>query len=332
MEKIKSLWDQGMCIPKPQFGEASIDDQSGRVIIVTGGYAGIGYQLCKILYRKNATVYMAGRSKDKYEEAAEKLRTEVPESQGNLSFLQLDLARLDTIKASAEEFLAKEKRLDVLVNNAGVMLPPDGSKTDAGYELQIATNGLGPFLFTHHLFPILCSTAASSPPSSVRVTWAASLAIDLLASDAGMEFDENGDPKNFASNKNNYGQSKVANLFLAVEFAKRCEKHGILSISWNPGNIQTDLYRHMSGVGAVVSKFTLFPPSLGVIPPLYAGWSPAVTMQDCLAGELIIPWDRKHTPRPKLLEGIKPKSEGGQGLAEQFWEWCKLQTKVTEIL
>ncbi|EOD43139.1 putative short-chain dehydrogenase protein [Neofusicoccum parvum UCRNP2] len=231
--------------------EIKIDDR--QVIIVTGGYAGIGYELCKILYRKNGTIYMAGRSKDKYEEAVGKLRVEVPSSKGSLTFLQLDLARLDTIKASAEAFLEKEKRLDVLVNNAGVMFPPDGSKTEAGYELQIATNGLGPFLFTRHLFPILCSTAASSPPNSVRVTWAASLAIDLMAPDVGMEFDENGDPKNFANNKTNYGQSKVANLFLAVEFAKRCEKHGILSISWNPGNIKTDLYRHISGIEAIVS-------------------------------------------------------------------------------
>lgn len=136
-----------MCIPKPQFGEANVADQSGRVsgtrhhvspsidrkqvIIVTGGYAGIGYELCKILYRKNGTIYIGGRSKEKFDEAEARIRADIPTSSGNLAFLQLDLANLDAIKVSADDFLSKEKRLDVLVNNAGVMFPPDGSKTEA---------------------------------------------------------------------------------------------------------------------------------------------------------------------------------------------------------
>lgn len=330
MYKVQSLWNQGMCIPKPQFGEANVADQSGRVIIVTGGYAGIGYELCKILYRKNGTIYIAGRSKEKFDEAEARIRADIPTSSGSLAFLQLDLANLDAIKVSADDFLSKEKRLDVLVNNAGVMFPPDGSKTEAGHELQIATNGLGPFLFTQYLLPVLRSTAASSPQNSVRVTWATSLAIDLMASGPGMEFNEEGSPRNFENNKTNYGQSKVSNVFLAVEFAKKLQEDGILSISWNPGNIRTDLYRHLSGVEAAVSKAALFSPDLGVIPPLFAGWSSSVTMDDCLAGEIIIPWDRKHTPRQALLDGLKPKPDGGESLSRQFWSWCHKQTSLTE--
>lgn len=85
------------------------------------------------------------------------------------------------------------------------------------------------------------------------MTWATSLAIDLMASGPGMEFNEEGSPRNFENNKTNYGQSKVSNVFLAVEFAKKLQEDGILSISWNPGNIRTDLYRHLSGVEAAVS-------------------------------------------------------------------------------
>jgi retinol dehydrogenase 12 len=86
-------------------------------------------------------------------------------------FLRLDLDDLTTIKKSAEEFLAKETRLDVLWNNAGVMIPPQGSKTKQGYELQLGTNNVAPFLFTKFLTPLLVETAKSATKGSVRVLW-----------------------------------------------------------------------------------------------------------------------------------------------------------------
>ena len=100
-----------------------------QVHIVTGGYAGVGLELTKILYQKNATIYAAGRSEGKAKKAIEAMKIEFANSTGKIEFLQLDLDDLSTIKRSAEEFLSKESRLDVLVNNAGVMVPPAGSKT-----------------------------------------------------------------------------------------------------------------------------------------------------------------------------------------------------------
>ena len=93
--------------------------------------------------------------------------------------MRLDLADLSTIKASAQEFLSKESKLHVLFNNAGIQAPPQGSRSVQGYELQVAVNNLGPFLFTKFLTLILARTAASEPPSTVRVIWLSSAAAGL---------------------------------------------------------------------------------------------------------------------------------------------------------
>lgn len=103
-----------------------------QVHIVTGGYSGVGLELVKILYAANATVYVAGRSADKANKAIEAVKHAHPEGStgGRVEFLQLDLAHLASIKKSADEFAAREQRLDVLTNNAGVMFPPKGSKSE----------------------------------------------------------------------------------------------------------------------------------------------------------------------------------------------------------
>ena len=102
---------------------------SSQVFLITGGAVGIGYECAKILYSKDATVYIAGRSKGNAEKAIDDIKQTHNTSKGNISFLYLDLGDLRTIKPAAEEIMAKEERVDVLWNNAGVMVPPPGSKT-----------------------------------------------------------------------------------------------------------------------------------------------------------------------------------------------------------
>ena len=97
---------------------------------MTGGASGVGSELVKILYGKNATVYVAARSQEKSVKTIEWVKKEHPSSRGKVIFLYLDLGDLTGIKKSADEFLAKEQRLDVLWNNAGVMTPPAGTKTE----------------------------------------------------------------------------------------------------------------------------------------------------------------------------------------------------------
>lgn len=145
-----------------------------QVFIVTGATSGVGKELSDILYSHHATVYLAARSAEKANATMNILKSKHRSSKGDLIFLKLDLNDFATIRSSAEEFLRKEKRLDVLWNNAGVMIPPQGSKTKQSYELQLGTNNVGPFLFIKLLTPVLVDTAKSSPPASTRVVWVSS--------------------------------------------------------------------------------------------------------------------------------------------------------------
>jgi retinol dehydrogenase-12 len=129
--------------------------------------------------------------------------------------------------------LSKEKRLDVLLNNAGIMMPPPGSVTKQGYEAQTGTNVYGPFLFTQLLYPILKKTAETAETGTVRVSWAASLAVELVAPKGGVMFTiKDGietEIKGDGSQQIVYGQSKAANVMLAVETARRWGGEGIIS-------------------------------------------------------------------------------------------------------
>lgn len=222
----------GQCtnIPTPTLTERNLPSQEGKVFIVTGANAGVGFELIKLLYGADATVYAAGRAEFKVRDAIEVIKTTLPNSKGRLEPLQLDLANLESIKPAADTFLARETRLDALWNNAGVMMPPPKSKSMQMHELQMGTNCLGPYLFTTLLKDILTKTAGTSPTNSVRVAWAGSLAIDTMTSTGGVVMDEaTNKPKEFGNPGKDYGQSKAGNLFLSKIFAKETEGSGIVS-------------------------------------------------------------------------------------------------------
>jgi len=116
--------------PAPSFTDKDLPSLAGKVFIVTGAASGLGFELAKILYVAGGTVYIAARSVSRCEGAIEKIKAQTSEqkSEGKLKIMVIDLADLGTVKGAADEFLRQETRLDVLVNNAGVMLPPTGSK------------------------------------------------------------------------------------------------------------------------------------------------------------------------------------------------------------
>jgi len=159
----------------------------------------------------------------------EEIRANFPASKGELVYLHLDLEDLSTIKASAEEFLGKEDRLDVLWNNAGVMNTPAGSKTKQGYELQLGTNNIAPFLFTKLLTPVLVETAKTAPKGSVRVVWVSSSAAEMIAPVGGVDM-SNLDYKKDLPRWMKYGVSKGGNILHSNEFAKRHAEDGIISV------------------------------------------------------------------------------------------------------
>jgi retinol dehydrogenase 12 len=203
---------------------------SSQVFVVTGAATGVGLELAKILYAKNSTVYIATRSSAKISAAITAIQTLHPSSKGRLEPLLLDLSDLSTIKPAADAFLSKEARLDGLIHNAGVMVPPEGSTGAQGHELQLATNVLGPFLLTQCLEERLISTASSAPKGSVRVVWVTSM-IAVGTPKGGMVWDEvKGSPKLHKAQNENYMQSKVGDFFLAHEYAERVGQKGIISV------------------------------------------------------------------------------------------------------
>jgi retinol dehydrogenase-12 len=182
------------------------------------------------LYSRNAKVYIAARNAEKADHTIGTIKAKCPSSTGELVYLHLDLSDLTTIKASVQEFLNREKRLDVLWNNAGVMVPPQGSTTKQGYELQLGTNNVAPFLFTKLLTPLLIETAKTASLGSVRVVWVSSSAAARSSPEGGVEMDSLSYERDDKSAWFKYGVSKAGNILHASEYARRVGGKGVLSV------------------------------------------------------------------------------------------------------
>ncbi|KAJ5107779.1 NAD(P)-binding protein [Penicillium angulare] len=310
--------------PSPNFTSDNIPNQTGKVILITGAASGIGFELAKILYRKGAKVYIAGRSEKKARTAIENIQRDVPQADGKLVFLQLDLDDLTTIKATVETFREKESKLDILFNNAGVSQPPVGSVSKQGIELQLATNCLGPFLLTRLLRPLLENTAKIAEPGSVRVVWTSSQVVEFSAPPEGMIMSQlTGPPQDPVVN---YTNSKLGSHFLAVEMARRDGEKGIISIAHNPGAANTNLLRNAPWMKFFSSPL-LHSPVLAAHTLLFAGLSPEINVENHIDA-YVIPWGRIH---PGVANNIKQAIErcenGGSGKAKEFWEFCDERTR-----
>ena len=307
--------------PTAALTEENIPSQKGRVFIVTGGASGIGFQLSAILYRAGGSVYIAGRSKEDAQRSIQKIESSSEGSGGKLVYLPLHLEDLSTIKASVETFKSKETKLDVLWNNAGVSLPPVGSKSCQGHELMLATNCLGSFLLTQLLRPLLETAAKTSPLAAVRVVWTSTQVVDMNAPREGIIMADLTGPGPVPVNQTrNYVTSKTGNWFLASELGREVAPRGILSLVQNPGNVNTNLLRHVKWM-----KFFSLPllhnAKFGAYTELWSGLSSDLTMEH--TGAYVIPWGRLHpSPRQDLLDALQPKESRGTGVANEFWGWC----------
>ncbi|RAO66676.1 uncharacterized protein BHQ10_002688 [Talaromyces amestolkiae] len=326
-----AIWTQ-MYPPSPHFTEKDLPSLVGKVFIVTGGNAGVGLELVKILFSKGGTVYMAGRSATKIAAEIEAIQaaagTELTE--GKLKSLIVDLSDLSTIRSCASTFLSQESRLDVLFNNAGLSRQPPGSVTAQGHELHMGTNCLGPYLLTKLLLPILIETARTAPKDSVRVVFTSSGIIDLLGPPGGVSFAELEPGKHSKDMNRNYSASKAGNWFLASEFDKRYAKDGIVSVVQNPGTIKTKGWDGTPWLVRQLMRPLFYPPRMGAYTGLWAGLSPDVKSGD--GQKFINPWGRWYeTPKKEIVESLKTSEEGGTGLATEFYDYCELHTKEFAI-
>jgi retinol dehydrogenase-12 len=205
------------------------------------------------------------------------------------------------------------------------MMPPQGSKDAQGIELQLGTNCVGAYLFTKCLLPVLQKTVQDAPTGSVRVSWASSAASFLFSPTNGVTIDENGDAVQHSDVYTAYGQSKAGNNLLAAEFAKRYGKDGIISVSWNPGHLRSELGRHLAGVQNWFFENLAWDPIYGAYTELYAACSSDLTAEN--NGCYIAPWGRVVSSRADIAAAAKTQEEGGSGTAEKFWDWCEKVTK-----
>lgn len=300
--------------PTSHFSVNDIPDLSGKVIIVTGGYAGIGFWTSKALLEHNAKVYLAGRDAAKAEKAIADLKRETGGKEA--LFLKVDLAELKSVKAAGQEFLSKETRLDVLINNGGVMKPPIEKITADGYDLQWGTNVLGHFYLTRLLLPLLVETAKTNPDEKARIVNLSSSAAYL----GTLRFDtfKDGPTRKKKASWDLYNQSKLGNVIVADELHKRYSSQGIVSTSVNPGNIRSELQRHLSGLEAAIINRMVYDTPYGALTSLWAATSPETAD---LGGEFLVPWAR---------QGRLWKSARDPVQAQEVWTWLEEQVQTFE--
>lgn len=208
-------------------------DLSGKLALVTGASGGLGLETARALAARGATVVLAARSREKSEAALRGIRERVPGAR--LESQELDLASLASVRRSARSFLERHDRLDLLVNNAGVMATPLARTAD-GFELQFGTNHLGHFLLTGLLLPAL---AAAAPARIVNLSSGGHMISDVHWDDPNFE-------RHAYEKWTAYGQSKTANVLFTVELERRLGALGVHAFAVHPGMIMTELGRHLT--------------------------------------------------------------------------------------
>lgn len=302
----------------------TVPDLTGRLAIVTGANSGLGFGLTGRLAAAGAEVIMAVRNLEKGTDAAARVREQQPDAPagvGQLHVRHLDLASLASVAEFAEAILADGRALDILINNAGVMAPPQRAVTEDGFELQFGSNHLGPFALTGRLLPAL--RKAEHP----RVVSTSSIA----ARRGRIDFDDLQSEQKYVP-FGAYGLTKLANLMFARELQVRsgAAGWGILSVAAHPGGTATNLQTAGPREGREMPKFAqrianriLQPIETGILPSLYAATSP-----DALAGAYYGP-DGFYELRgnPKLAH--VPKRALSEADSRRLWEISETLTGVT---
>jgi NAD(P)-dependent dehydrogenase (short-subunit alcohol dehydrogenase family) len=241
----------------------NMPDLSGKTAIVTGANGGIGYEIARALASKQATTILACRNEEKGETAVHHINQEYP--QAKLELMPLDLSSLTSIRLFAEEFSIRHERLDILINNAGIMAVPF-RKTADGFESQFATNHLGHFALTGRLLDLITSTPQA------RVVTVSSGAHRFT----DMDFDNLNAEKSYAP-KRAYAQTKLANLLFTYELQGVFENAGVdtIAAAAHPGWTATNLRAHWRML-RILNPLMAQGPEMGALPILYAATAPDV--------------------------------------------------------
>jgi NAD(P)-dependent dehydrogenase (short-subunit alcohol dehydrogenase family) len=287
-------------------------DLSGKFAIVTGGGSGIGVETVRALASVGAHVTIAARSLDPAREAAATMK-------GEIDVAPRDLSDLDSVRAFASAYLADHDRLDLLIENAGVMAIPELQRNALGWEMQLATNVLG-----HHLLAVLLAPAliAAAPSRVVCLSSSAHRRSPFVPEDP--QFERRAYDPWLA-----YGQSKTGDVLLAVELTRRLKDRGVTANALDPGGIMTNLQRHMDPdlpkkLGWVDDDGNLHPafktPEQGAATSVWAAVGDELAgvgglfLQDCQEAE--------PTDDPEAMTGVRAYALDPVA-ATQLWDLCE---------
>ena len=289
----------------------NIPDLTGKTAIVTGGNTGIGYETVKALYEKGANVILAARDKKKANEAVRNIQKTI-KSAGNLEIGLLNLSNLSQIKTFAEDFKKNHTQLDILINNAGVMIPP-ASKTDDGFELQFGVNFLGHFALTAHLIPPLNNA------SNAKIVTLSSGAATLTD---GIDFENLRLEKPY-NEWLSYAVSKLADILFTYELDRKLKEGGsnIISVAAHPGVTRTDLQRHIPELqleGMLAEYSEVMKPWQGALPSLFAATDPSVK-----GGEFFGPDGEKEFSGYPAISKHSTSAMNNQQLAQKLWTYAE---------
>lgn len=294
-----------------------IPDQTGRTALVTGANSGIGFETAKELARKKADVVMACRDPHKARSAADAIRADVPDA--SLELIDLDLADLASVRTFAGTFRESHDRLDLLINNAGIMMTPYGT-TDDGFEQQFGTNHLGHFALTGLLIdPILATPGARVVNVSSGGHRMGSIDFDNL------QYEDGGYGPARA-----YGRSKLANLLFTYELQRRFRRAGARAeaLAAHPGSTDTDLGRHLERYRAVrlarpLTGWISQSAAMGALPTLRAATDP-----DAFGGQYFGPAGRmEQRGYPKIVPSNDASHDADD--ARRLWDVSEALTGVS---
>jgi NAD(P)-dependent dehydrogenase (short-subunit alcohol dehydrogenase family) len=305
-----------------KWSQADIPDQSGRVAIVTGANTGIGYHTAAALADAGAHVVLAVRNLEKGNEALARIVAASP--QADVTLAELDLSSLDSVRTAAKALRSAYPRIDLLINNAGVMWTPKQVTKD-GFEMQFGTNHLGHFALTglllDHLLPVRGSRVVTVSSMGHRLR--AAIHFDDLQWERG--YDRIGA----------YGQSKLANLLFTYELQRRLSlapdtgksTKSTIAAAAHPGGSNTELARNLPAifqpVTAVLGPVLFQSAEMGALPTLRAATDPAVEGGQYYGPEGFAE-QRGH---PKLVQSSAQSHD--QELQSQLWTVSEQLTGVT---
>ncbi|MFT5820715.1 MAG: NAD(P)-dependent dehydrogenase (short-subunit alcohol dehydrogenase family) [Crocinitomix sp.] len=296
---------------KSNWNTENISDQAGKTIIITGASSGLGKEAAKVLAEKNATVVMAVRNVKKGETVAAEIRKAFPNAK--IQVQELDLNNSTSIKSFADNYSASHNQLDILINNAGIMMCPY-SKTDDGFEIQMGTNHFGHFALTGHLMPLLIKTNNS------RLVVTSSIA----HRQGNIDFsDINWESRKYKTTKA-YSDSKLANLYFAYELAERQQEDANYPTitAAHPGWTKTELDRH-SGLAKFLGNIVAQTVQMGTLPTLRAA-----TDIDSKSGDYYGPAKMMEMRGNPLVVKSTPLSHD-KNLAKKLWDLSEEMTGVS---